>query len=173
MHVLGKRAATVWLAFVTPFLMGAANLGSDLDARLLWAHNQERADLGLPLLIWNDELAAGAKEWSDYLAATGRFEHSPDEPGQKAIGENIWSGTTGRYHPEEMVGRWIAEKDKFKQGPFPFNSTSGKVEDVSHYTQLIWRGSRNGGCAVTSHPNGDILGCRYSSPGNIVGGRPI
>jgi hypothetical protein len=125
--------------------------------------------MGVPPLRWDDELAAGARVWARHLSRTGTFRHSPDPPGAEPEGENIWGGTPGYYLPENMVGLWIAEKRHFKPGLFPFSSRTGRVEDVSHYTQLIWRQSRKVGCAVSAAGAEEILVCRYSSAGNVVG----
>jgi hypothetical protein len=140
---------------------------------LLSTHNQERAKLNLPPLTWSSELAAGAREWSKHLADTGRFEHSPDIPGEPSLGENIWAGTTGHFGPEQMVDRWLREKQHFKPGIFPANSKTGRMEDVTHYTQIIWRETTTVGCSKSSNQDEDILVCRYSQPGNIKGSSPI
>ena len=71
-----------------------------------------------------------------------------------------------------MVTLWLAEKQYFKTGTFPHNSTSGKVQDVSHYTQLIWRKTDKVGCALSDAGPEEILVCRYSRPGNIIGEKP-
>lgn len=152
-------------------LMGAV-APSDFENRVLAAHNAERAALGLQPLAWNAELARGARQWSEHLASTGRFEHSPSIPGEPPAGENIWGGTPGAFGPERMVGAWIAEKRHFRPGAFPANSTTGKVEDVSHYTQIIWRTSRQLGCAIARGDREEILVCRYSAPGNVIGSSP-
>jgi hypothetical protein len=68
-----------------------------------------------------------------------------------------------------MVGRWIAEKAHFKPGTFPNNSRSGRVEDVSHYTQLIWRKTTHVGCAASSVGHEEVLVCHYRTAGNIRG----
>jgi hypothetical protein len=154
-------------------LIGAAPPPMPFEASILAEHNRERANLGLPPLHWSDELAHGAQQWADHLASTGRFEHSPDLPGEPRLGENIWGGTAGRFGPQRMVAAWLAEKRYFKPGIFPANSTTGQVKDVSHYTQIIWRGSREVGCSASRGAVEDILVCRYNSPGNIFGSRPI
>jgi hypothetical protein len=150
-------------------LVGAQGFRNDLDARLLASHNRERAMLGLEPMRWNPELARGAQDWANRLARTGRFEHSPDAPHEPPLGENIWGGTPGAYQPENMVGLWISEKRFFKPGVFPANSTTGRVDDVSHYTQVIWSDTREVGCGVSEGVGEDILVCRYKSPGNIRG----
>lgn len=156
------------LALLWPLIMGAATYRDSFNDRVLAAHNQERALLGLPPLRWNAQLASGAQQWSDELAQTGNFAHSPDTPGTSPLGENIWGGTPGRFEPEQMVGLWIQEKRHFRPGRFPHNSRTGKVADVAHYTQLVWRETHEVGCGL-SRGNEEILVCRYSQPGNIIG----
>ena len=71
-----------------------------------------------------------------------------------------------------MVGLWVAEKKDYRPGIFQSNSISGDVENVGHYTQLIWRGSDQVGCATAMGRNEEFLVCRYSSAGNVYGERP-
>ena len=160
------------LLICSPLLMGGTAVRADFNQRLLAAHNSERAALGVPPLQWDDRLAADARIWAKELAATGRFEHSPDEPGQNPQGENLWAGTPRAFSPEAMVHLWVAEKRDYRPGVFPANSRSGDVENVGHYTQLIWRSSRQVGCATAVGPREEVLVCRYSAAGNVYGERP-
>jgi len=159
------------LAFSWTLLTGALGFRTDFDARILSAHNRERASLGLDELRWSEDLAAGAKTWADTLNRTRQFAHSPDKPGEELLGENIWGGDPGAFAPEEMVGRWIREKRDFQFGTFPRNSKTGNVADVSHYTQLVWRFTTEVGCALSRGDHEEILVCRYRNPGNIIGQR--
>lgn len=154
-------------------LLGSTSFDSELDRRLLAAHNVERAAAGVAPLQWDEQLAQAARRWADHLGATGRFEHSDDQPGTPPQGENLWSGTRGYYSPESMVGLWAAEKQAFVPGVFPMNSRTGDVEAVGHYTQLVWRRSSAVGCALAHGQADDILVCRYSSAGNVIGQRPF
>jgi hypothetical protein len=163
--------ALVLLA-ASPLLMGGTVARADFNQRLLAAHNSERAAIGVPPLAWNARLAADARVWANELAATGRFEHSPDEPGQEPQGENLWAGTPRAFSPEAMVRLWSTEKGDYQPGVFPNNSRSGEVENVGHYTQLIWRASRQVGCASAVGRNEEFLVCRYSEAGNVIGQRP-
>ncbi len=157
------------LALSWGLLTGFTGVQSDFNARILAAQNRERAALGLGQLRWSDDLAAGAKKWSDTLSRTGQFAHSPNEPGEELLGENIWGGDPGAFSPEAMVALWVKEKRAFKFGVFPRTSTTGHVEDVSHYTQLIWRSTTEVGCALSEGAAEEILVCRYRHPGNIMG----
>jgi hypothetical protein len=160
------------LFLCSPVLIGGTAMRADLNQRLLAAHNAERAAVGVAPLQWNDQLAADARGWAMELAATGRFEHSPDEPGQEPQGENLWAGTPHAFSPEAMVRLWVVEKRDYRPGVFPNNSRSGDVEHVGHYTQLIWRASREVGCATAVGRDEEFLVCRYSTAGNVYGERP-
>lgn len=160
------------LLLCSPLLVGGTVTRSDFNARLLAAHNEVRNAVGVPPLRWNPQLAADARVWADELAATGRFEHSPDEPNTEPQGENLWAGTPRAFSPESMVGLWTAERADYRSGVFPDNSRSGDVERVGHYTQMIWRGTRQVGCATAIGKREEFLVCRYSDAGNVYGQRP-
>lgn len=172
MQVTYRSVLSIALLACSPLLMGGTAARVDFNARLLAAHNAERSAIGVPQLVWNDRLAADARAWAAELAATGRFEHSPDEAGKQPQGENLWAGTPRAFSPEAMVALWVAEKKDYRPGVFPTNSRSGDVERVGHYTQLIWRDSRQVGCATAVGANEEFLVCRYSAAGNVYGERP-
>jgi hypothetical protein len=167
-----KGIYTLLLVLFAPIVMGMASVREDFDGRVLYTQNIERAQLGLRPLKWNPALAASAQAWADRLAATGRFEHAPDGAGEPQ-GENLWAGTRGYFSPEAMVSAWTREKRYFKLGVFPDNSTTGDVEAVGHYTQMVWRDTGQVGCALANGAREDILVCRYTQAGNYVGERPF
>lgn len=166
------RLAGAIVALVAPLLCGAQYIRADLDDRILATHNLERASVGVPPLRWNASLAVSAEAWANRLASTGRFEHAPEDP-RTPEGENLWAGTRGRFAPEAMTAAWIAEKRHFRPGLFPDNSQTGRSEDVGHYTQVVWRNTREVGCALASTRDEDILVCRYAEAGNYRGERPF
>ncbi len=169
-----KLAAALVLALTTPFAQGATGIDNNLEARLLAGHNRERAALGIAPLAWNDALARDARAYAIHLTRVGTLVHSVDDPSDPdPQGENLWAGTRGYYGPESMVGLWIAEKKDFKPGIFPNNSKSGDLENVGHYTQLMWRTSHSVGCAMARGAKDDFMVCRYSEGGNVIGERPF
>lgn len=147
-------------------LPAQAQAPGSMDARLLSAHNQERSRLGIAPLRWSPVLAAQAAVWAKDLAARGAFEHARERFG---AGENLWMGTSGYYPPEVMIGAFIKEKQYFRSGKFPAVSTTGRWQDVGHYTQLIWPGTTQLGCAVAIGRGNDVLVCRYYPAGNMFG----
>lgn len=169
-HRRTSRAAVAALLLAVPLLIGAAGSSAAFEAVLLAAHNRERATMGVAPLRWNPALAAAAQTWADHLAATGSFEHAP-ERARDPQGENLWAGTRGYYSLDARVAAWVREKRYFKTGIFPHNSTTGRVEDIGHYTQLMWRATQEVGCAVATGVREDVLVCRYSEAGNYLGER--
>ncbi|MGI8704689.1 MAG: CAP domain-containing protein [Sphingomicrobium sp.] len=142
-----------------------------ISARLLAAHNPERALVQVPPLQWDPFLARSAASYGPALAAAGGRQHSPraSRPGQR---ENLWMGTRGAFLPEQMIASWAAGKRYFRPGIFPAVSTTGNWIDVWHYTTMIWPTTTRVGCATYSTASWDFLICRYSPPGNIDG-RPL
>ena len=169
---LGRIALTAALAATAPLLGASIDRTGAVEDRLLAAHNRERAEIGVPALEWDPQLAADAANWAQALAETDSFAHSRADPTDPDVqGENLWAGTRGAWAPEEMVGLWIAEKSDYRPGIFPAVSRSGSLEKVGHYTQLIWRNTRKVGCALATGTREDILVCRYSTGGNVIGER--
>ncbi|GEO00705.1 hypothetical protein NSE01_25370 [Novosphingobium sediminis] len=137
-------------------------------SRLLAAQNAERARLGLKPLVWSAKLSDHAKKWAQTLATSDMFEHAP-VGADGGEGENLWTGTREDYSPEEMIAFFIDEGKLFKRNKFPDVSTSGRWEDVGHYTQIVWKDTREVGCAIASNPRSDFLVCRYIPAGNVIG----
>ena len=139
----------------------------DVEARLLAAHNHERALVGHPPLAWDPNLAAAAASYGPALARLERLVHSPREsrPGQA---ENLAMAWQGTHTPEQLVDMWIVEKRLLKPGLFPAVSRTGYWKDVGHYTQMVWRTTTHVGCAI-HRAEWDYLICRYSPKGNIDG----
>ena len=122
-------------------------------------------------LRWSDRLAGQAGHWARQLAHEGRFAHA-DRASRNGSGENLWMGTAGRYSPQEMVGRFVEERQYYSAGTFPDVSTTGRWQDVGHYTQIVWRETREVGCAIASGGGRDVLVSRYWPAGNVIGQRP-
>lgn len=141
-----------------------------LRQTMLAGHNAARRDLGLAPLRWSAALAADARAYAEELARSGRFEHSPQPRGSPPQGENLWTGTRGAYAYREMIGHWVAERRFYQPRPVPESSNSGRFGDVGHFTQIVWRGTQEMGCAEASSRTDDYVVCRYLPAGNVVGG---
>lgn len=135
---------------------------------LLDAHNHARSQDGAPPLVWNPELAQQARRWAQVLANEGRMRHaSQSERG--GAGENLWMGSAGAYSASFVVDAFVDERRHFKPGKFPHISRTGNWRDVAHYTQVVWKGTREVGCGVVKGGRDDFLVCRYWPAGNVYG----
>jgi hypothetical protein len=152
-----------------PLLQGATG---ELAARLLAAHNAQRAAVGAPPLEWDQTLADHAASYGPVLASLRHLVHSPREgrPGER---ENLAMAWHGTLSPEDLVGMWSKERRLLEPGSylFPGASRTGNWEDIAHYTQMVWPTTTHVGCAIFA-ADWDYLICRYSPPGN-KDGKPI
>ena len=151
-------------------------------ARLMTnSHNQVRTKLGLLPLQWANHLANYSQEWANHLATTScnmihRVEANNNPAG---YGENLfWSSplmwSDGKYEVAQVsaarVARdWAAEAQFYDYA----SNTCAPGEQCGHYTQMVWRDTRQLGCGMAYCPNGgQIWVCSYDPPGNWVGERP-
>ena len=129
---------------------------------MLEAHNAIRTRVGVPPLVWSDQLAEVAQDWANHLIATGGLSHRPNN----RFGENIYTISGGTATPHEVVDLWAKEARGYD---IRSNSCSGVC---GHYTQLVWSKTRAVGCAAADAPGRQIWVCNYDPPGNIIGYRP-
>lgn len=136
---------------------------SSTEQALLKAHNKCREKVNVPPLRWSNELANYAQDWANQLSQSGRFEHRP-EPNQ--YGENLAGGNS----PNEAVNMWCSEEKKYNPTT---NACRGGLMSCYHYTQVVWRNTRELGCGVASSKDwGKVFVCNYNPPGNFSGERP-
>ncbi len=134
---------------------------------ILAAHNKYRQKVGVPPLKWSGSLAISAQNWAKQLAATNQLQHSSTNSG-----ENLWAGTKGRFSQTQMVDSWGSEKQYFiPNRPFP-NTCKGGWQKCGHYTQIIWKNTKEVGCGMARSRNTDYFVCQYNPPGNFEGEKP-
>ena len=151
-------------------MFGMMPNSNSFAARILAAHNRERAAVGESPLAWDSTLAAGAASCARGLALTGTFAHS-SRASRAGMGENLWMGSRGMFGIEQMIGTWTSEKRLFVAGIFPVISRTGNWASVGHYSQMIWPTTTRVGCALAAGRAADYLVCRYAPAGNIDGRR--
>ncbi|GAA6046426.1 hypothetical protein JCM3770_004915 [Rhodotorula araucariae] len=141
----------------------SADSGS-VESVSLSMHNEFRAKHGVSALTWNAELASTAQAWADKCV----FEHSGGDSG-----ENIAAWTENSSDVSQGVQMWYDEVSVYDFGNPGYASATG------HFTQLVWKGTTELGCAVSkcsplasagfSSGSSYFYVCEYSAPGNIVG----
>jgi pathogenesis-related protein 1 len=146
-----------------PRISNRAPEPDDLLARdMLAAHNAVRGGLALAPLHWSERLTAQAQDWADRLLREGQFYHRP----RPLFGENLFEITGTRALPGDVVGVWAAEASDYSY-------SSNTCRDVcGHYTQIVWRDTREVGCAAARDRSREVWVCNYDPPGNWVGERP-
>ena len=126
---------------------------------ILAFHNKYRALHGAPALTWNSDLAN--------YALTNAQQYTWAHSGGP-YGENI---ATGSYtDPDVYQFLWYDENQKYDYNNPGFSDATG------HFTQMVWVGSQQIGCAMAQQPNGGknsagfpySLTCEYYPRGNIV-----
>jgi uncharacterized protein YkwD len=129
---------------------------------ILDAHNRYRASHCAAPLQWSDDIAKIAQAWADKLATTRcGLEHS-----QSNLGENLAGGTASALTPQRAVDIWYQENKNYDFNHGGFSMTAG------HFTQLVWKGSKQLGCGTATCKDTRVWVCNYDPPGNVEGQFP-
>ena len=135
---------------------------SSLARDMLAVHDAVRARVGVAPLAWSDRLAARAQDWADTLLARNQFVHRPNS----VYGENLFEITGEAASSAEVVNAWAAESPNY-------DCRSNRCRGVcGHYTQIVWAGTQEVGCAVARGGRREVWVCNYDPPGNWAGQRP-
>ncbi len=145
----------------------AAGAGHTLSAgvpnQLTELHNRWRTPLGIQPLSWSEHLASSAQQWANRLQQQGcRLSHETTSP----YGENLAAGTN--LTAAAAVGLW-GDESAYYNGQ---NNQCMSGQVCGHYTQMVWRNTRELGCGVAYCRQFAVWVCRYNPPGNVRGYRP-
>lgn len=117
----------------------------------------------VPPVDWSDEVARTAQEWANHLKSSQDcgLEHATGT----GYGENLAAGSN--VDAERAVDMWASEVENYTYAPeFAFGG------DTGHYTQIVWRKTREIGCASAECGDSSVVVCRYDPPGNVLGAQP-
>jgi uncharacterized protein YkwD len=155
----GKLTTTIITAIM--ITVTGVNLPASASSdEILAAHNKYRKEVNVPPLVWSGKLQNDAQQWANKLSSKGGLEH--DKTNQ---GENLASGGG---NDTRLVEQWGNEKKNYKNGPV----TGQNLTAVGHYTQMVWKDTKEVGCATAKMKSGRVLVCRYMSAGNLLGRKP-
>jgi uncharacterized protein YkwD len=142
-------------------------LSAEEKVQVVEFHNKIRAEVGMPPVEWDDDIAKFAQEWADHLAKTDKFEHRPRKgPFVQLYGENL----AGNQSIIGACESWYSEKKDLT--PQDWNSGNSWFKS-GHYTQMIWHSSRKIGMGVAKGKRWTIYVCNYSPSGNMMGETPL
>lgn len=151
----GSRAGTpvkngLRIKSQSPVLRKTASSHSEFERECLRAHNEFRTKHAVPTLRLNKKLCKFAEEWAKVIAARGTPAHRLNSP----YGENIfcsWSSnaavTVEGWEPAE---HWYSEGINHVFGKEPATLKTG------HFTQVIWKDSRELGVGMAKNRYGFI-----------------
>ncbi|XP_055920675.1 uncharacterized protein LOC129952215 [Eupeodes corollae] len=126
------------------------------EEKCLRLHNQYRKMHGVPPLVHNEFLAQVAKEWAEHLALKDAFYHRPDNE----YGENLYYTEGMSCSAKMAVKSWYDEIDLYDYNNPKFS------REVGHFTQLVWKDTREVGTGVAQIGNKVWVCCNYHPPGN-------
>jgi pathogenesis-related protein 1 len=148
----------------SPSAASSAVLDSASIQELLRAHNEVRRQRGIAPLRWSPRLAVTAQEWAEHLARIGELVHDRS----RMVGQNLFASYGAARRPSFVVGKWAEESKDYDERHF--RCARGAV--CGHFTQLIWRETKEVGCGVAHGGNGEFWVCYYTPPGNFIGEKP-
>ena len=130
---------------------------------MLAAHNLYRKRVGTPPLTWSSRLANAAQSW----ATTWLKADSIRIPSNLRFGENLFEAVGPPADEVQVVNASAAERSPTMTERISCSSRCG------HYTQIVWRDTRQVGCGVAHKNRRQIWVCNYDPPGNIIGRKAV
>jgi hypothetical protein len=159
---------------------GSSNLsnpGEDFVQNSLYHHNVHRANHSAPDVSWSESLASSAQE----LANSCNYGHNT-EIGGGGYGQNIAMyaatndlGTEVQFIRTSITEYWYNKEIDLYGNAYGSEPGMGGFHEWGHFSQIVWKGTTQVGCAVAycgsglaSYP-GYYSVCNYSPPGNYQG----
>ncbi|KAL2006034.1 hypothetical protein VTN00DRAFT_9688 [Thermoascus crustaceus] len=153
-----------------PTFSGSSN---SYQAQVLQQHNMHRSNHSAPALAWSADLEASAKKLADSCV----YAHNTDIDGG-GYGQNIGYGV-----PSEAIGKMITnlmynDEMGYFEGLYGNpNPDMSNFEKWGHFSQIVWKGTTQVGCATTVCGTLQNIGagpipftvCNYGPAGNFAG----
>ncbi|KAL2100078.1 hypothetical protein ACEWY4_004472 [Coilia grayii] len=137
----------------------SSSLDGSFEREFLEAHNSYRQLHGASSLTMSRDLCRSAQKWADHLLASKKMQHS-----QADHGENLfyaWSSAPKQLHGKTAVENWYSEIKDYNFRKPGFQSSTG------HFTQVVWKGSKELGVGLATDGNTVIVVGQYLPAGNI------
>lgn len=141
-----------------------AQTNGNLEGTILSIHNAERAAVGVPQLSWSGSLAADAQSCAQDLASRG---YGPrDILPHCSTGENLAWGTPGFFSARDGAQGWADEKSNWQaRGSHPLAQADFQPGRpmIGHYTQMVWKNTREVGCAMANSDRlASLVKCNFA-----------
>ncbi len=116
----------------------------------LKSHNEKRCWHQVGNLVWNERLAVSSKLHAERCV----FAHDASAN----AGENLALGY--RSDTDAIIKGWYSEVSLYNGDWSP---------QTGHFSQMVWKNTKEIGCAAAECPQGRFLVCRYLPAGNYIG----
>jgi uncharacterized protein YkwD len=138
--------------------------GNEFQQSALKAHNKYRAKHHVGELKLSKELCDIAQKYAEKMARTSVFAHSDGKFNGKNMGENLFACYGMKITGKMMTDDWYNEVSQYD-----FNNP-GFSDGAGHFTQLVWKGSREVGFGYAQASDGYYYGvANYYPAGNYLG----
>ncbi|XP_032904586.1 uncharacterized protein LOC116990755 [Amblyraja radiata] len=133
----------------------------NFDSELLRSVNEYRKRHGAEALVLNPSVSEKAEKWAAHLVKSRTLKHSDTQ-----LGENIWCQQGSVSRPvtgQEVVDLWYNEIEKYDF------SSPGFQKNCGHFTQLVWRDTKEMGVGLASDGKGlTVVVAQFDPAGNIT-----
>ena len=142
---------------------------TDIDLKqirkdLLKQHNSYRKKHSASSLKTNSQLEEIAQKYSEVLAKRGSLIHSGSKFNGENMGENLymsWGKTS--VSGSHVTDQWYNEIELYDY------KKPGFSEETGHFTQLIWKNTKEIGCGASCQGTTCAVTCNYYPAGNYIG----
>ena len=125
-------------------------------------HNHYRAQHGAEPLTVSQDLNKIAQDYANHIAKINQKVHSQNKYKGEQLGENIYWCTGTPIEGAAMTTTWY---DEIKD--YNFNKPGFK-NGTGHFTQVVWKGSKQVGFGYAQSSDGDYFGvANYFHAGNM------
>ena len=137
--------------------------GNEFQQSALDAHNKYRRKHHVGNLVLSKDLCNIAQKYAEIMARTGNFAHSRGKYNGKNMGENLFACYGIKITGKMMTDDWYNEVSQYN-----FNNP-GFVSGTGHFTQVVWKGSREVGFGFAQARDGYYYGvANYYPAGNYL-----
>ncbi|XP_053687305.1 Golgi-associated plant pathogenesis-related protein 1-like [Sabethes cyaneus] len=135
-------------------------MSAQFQQEVLNEHNRLRAQHSAPPLALSRSLCKYAQDWAQNIASRNRLQHRTE----RKYGENLYAqfGKT-QIAGADAVQSWYQERKDYTYGqPDP----GSNFTKVGHFTQVVWKGSRELGVGMAVNGRNVFVVCNYDPAGN-------
>ncbi|XP_055535511.1 uncharacterized protein LOC129724548 [Wyeomyia smithii] len=135
-------------------------MSTKFQLEILNEHNRLRAQHSAPPLALSQPLCSYSQEWAQTIASRNKLQHRSE----RKYGENLYAcfGKTA-ISGADAVQSWYQEKKDYTFGQ---SDPGNNFSKVGHFTQVVWKASRELGVGMAVNGSNVYVVCNYDPAGN-------